>query len=54
MTEANGSAWASSKSGDIVAVLTQEAIDAFNEKPEKKSGKGVIEAYIPSRVWDGD
>ena len=43
---ANGSAWASSKSGDIVAVLKQEDIDAFNEKPQKKSGKAVIEAYI--------
>ena len=39
------SAWASAKSGDIVAVLTQEDIDAFNEKPPKKMNKNCIVAY---------
>ena len=43
----DGSAWASAKSGDIVSLLTQEDIDAFNEKPPKKTSKNCVVAYVP-------
>ena len=44
--ELTDSAWGSSKSGDIISVLTKEEIEAWNENPPKKGGKQLIDAYV--------
>ena len=46
-----GSGWGNPKGGDILAILTKEEIDAFNENPKKGISKNCLAAYMISRYW---